>query len=255
MCHKIEQKFQTKEMFFWSATLSPADLQNAIIMLTDSSIKHWREVDFSGCYIQDYGIQTLHRGLQNSKVTIKNFWLNYNNLSSASDSSLYGIIYSCRVKFLSIGNNNTVGETEKFTTTLLSDPLNELERLSMSGNKYSSTKWAVQLFTFLMDNKSLKVLELANTNITDDMCGTIIGTLQVNSTLQELNLSCNPITGKASQLIIDSLKDNQALQLLTIPNYSECTNNNIYALQEVVNKNRSSRQCEANLKILMKMCE
>ena len=123
ICQTIEQKFLTREMFFWSKTLSPNDLQNVITMLTDSSIRNWKEVDLDGCYIQDYGIQLLHRGLQNSGVTIEQLWLSYNNLSSSSDSLLCDIICSCKVKSLSIGHNKTVGETDQFITTILSHPL------------------------------------------------------------------------------------------------------------------------------------
>ena len=249
MCQTIEQKFLTKEIFFWNTTLSPNDLQNVITMLTGSSIKCWREVDLGGCYVQDYGMQLLHRGLRNTGVTIEQLWLSYNNLSLVSDSSLCEIICTCKVKSLAIEKNKTVGETEQFITTVLSHPSSRVEVLYMTGNKYSSNRWAVQLFTLLVDNKSLRVLNLAKTNIADDVCNVIIRALQVNNTLTDLIMWYNPITAEVSQLIVDAIKDNNALQLLAIPKYSETINEKIYSLQEAVNKHRTNRNCSVKLKV------
>jgi len=59
----------------------------------------------------------------------------------------------------------------------------------------------------------------------------------------------NPIAAEASQLIVDAIKDNNALQLLTLPKYSEIINKKIYSLQEAVNKHRTNRNCSVKLKV------
>jgi len=247
MCSIIEQKFSGRIISLMCSTLSPNDLQNVTTMLTRSSIKHWKGLFLLDCHIQDFGLQLLHQGLHNSGVTIEHLLLDNNYLSSSSDSILSDIIYSCEVQSLGIDNNNAVGETEKFITTVLSLP--SLKRLYMNRNKYSSNKWAKWLFTSLMHNKSLEVLEVAGTSISDDVCNVIVRALQVNDSLRELSLENNWITGEASILLVESLQNNNALHLLKLPKYSDNINKAIISLQEAVNKHRTNRQCNVQLEI------
>ena len=249
MCSIIEQKTSGRIISLMCCTLSPNDLQNVTIMLTKSSIKHWKGLFLLDCHIQDYGMQLLHQGLHNSGVTIEHLLLDNNYLSSSSDSILSDIIYSCKVQSLGIDNNNAVGETEQFITTVLSHPSSRLKRLYMNRNKYSSTKWAIQLFTSMMYNKSLEVLEVAGTSISDDVCNVIVKALQVNDSLRELSLESNWITGEASILLVESLQNNNALNLLKLPKYSDNINKAIISLQEAVNKQRTSRKCNVKLEI------
>ena len=127
------------------------------------------------------------------------------------DNYLSDIIITCKVKVLNISYNKTVGETPHFFTTILTDPSSVIEILVMFNNNYSSTSWAIELFSSLRKNKTLEVLEIWCNNISDDVCGVMCGALRVNNTLRVLDMSHNPITGQATQLILDALKDNNTL--------------------------------------------
>jgi len=69
-------------------------------------------------------------------------------------------------------------------------------------NEYSTTKWAIELFSSLKENTTLKLLDISDANISDDVCDTICEVLTVNKTLKDLWMHDNPITGQASQLIL-----------------------------------------------------
>jgi len=100
-----------------------------------------------------------------------------------------------------------------------------------------------------MDNKSLKVLDLSDTNITDDTCGLIIKALKLNTILKELDLCDNQITKRASMLIVGAVKDNSSLELLILPMYCDEVNKAIILLEEAVNKRRTSKKCNVKLKV------
>ncbi|XP_065903987.1 ribonuclease inhibitor-like [Dysidea avara] len=246
MCHTIEKTFSDGVIKF-PVPLSPSDLLDVTTMLTCSSIKQWKMLEFGNCHIQDNGVRLLHRSLMNSGVSIHELRLYNNDLTSSSDSFLSDIVISCKVKVLNVGFSKAVGESKHFM--LLSKPSTALEVLYMYDNEYSSAKWAEQLFTSLMTNKSLKKLWVDNNNITDEICVFITKALLVNNTLNELYMGNNRITGEAAQELIKALKENNALQVLRLPKYPENITKVITDLQEVVNENRKEHGCDKKLEI------
>jgi len=235
MCLAIEKMFSDEEIYLWGITLSRSDLGAVTTMLTCSSIKQWKELELSSCCIQDHGIQLLHHSLMYSGVTIEELRLGNNGLSSFADNGLCDIVISCEVKALEISYNKTVGETNEFFSRILMHPSSRIEILYMIGNSYSSSV-AVQLFTSLKDNTTLKRLVVMDNEITDEACSSICAALQVNNTLWLLNIWGNPITEKSLQLIVNSLHSNNSLELLWLPKYNEIYTT-ITLLQKVVNKN------------------
>ena len=246
MCRAIEDTFSDQKIKF-PLPLSPNDLLDVTTMLTCSSIKQWRMLEFGNCRIQDFGVQLLHRSLINGGIIIYELRLYNNDISSSSDGFLTDIALNCKVKTLSIGQNKAVGESEHFM--VLSKPSTELEVLHMDGNNYSSAKWAEQIFALLMTNKSLKKLWIDNNNINDEMSILVTKALQVNKTLCELYMGNNPITGEAAQNLIKSLSDNNTLQVLRLPKYPESVTEVITELEDFVNANRKEKSCEEKLKI------
>ena len=247
VCRTIERKFSDGIINFSYTTLSTNDIENISIFLTCSSIKQWKRLYLSGCYIRDVGLRILHRILQ-SPITIEELWLNINDLSSSSDGCIADIVIKCRVKELGIGYNTTIGKTEEFFPTILSSP--SLERLDIY-NIILSSRVAIMIFTLMKEKKTkLKKLSMANNDITDDACDIIAETLQVNSTLEDLNIHGNKISKEALQLILNSLRDNNTLTELFVPrNYSDSDKKQVLALQDIVNEERKYRGCQAKLKV------
>ena len=247
VCRTIERKFSNGIINFFT-TLSTNDIENIAIFLTCSNIKQWKELWLEGCNIRDAGVRILHRILQSSTITIEGLWLFSNDLSSSSDGCLSDIVINCRVRWLIISNNKSIGQTEEFFPTILSSP--SLEALGIDDINLSS-RAAIMIFTALKEKKTkLKRLVMDDNDVTDDACDVIAETLQVNSTLEYLSIHGNKISKEALQLIVMSLRLNNTLTELLVPsNYSEGDNKQILALRDIVNEERKRRGCQAKLNV------
>jgi len=249
ICHTIEGRFTNKEINLQGTTLSPYNIEDLASLLTCSSCGNWKKINLYNCYIQDYGLRLLHCSLHHSAVTIQELWLLSNNLSSSSDIFLSDIIITCKVRVLSISENKGVGETRHFLTMILTDPSSVIEGLGMYSNNFSSTKWAIHLFSLLRENKTVNKLSIWDNNMSDDACDAVCEALSSNNTLKILDISVNPITGQASQLILDALKLNSTLEKLFLPKYSEDITEEITLRKQIVNEKRNSQGCNIKLQI------
>ena len=249
VCRTIERKFSNGIINFpFTTLLSTNDIENIAIFVTCSNIKQWEKLWLGGCNIRDAGLQILHRILQSSTITIEDLWLRDNDISSSSDGCLSDIVINCRVRVLYISHNKTIGQTEEFFPTILSSP--SLEILHIVDINLSS-RAAIMIFTALKEKKTkLKVLGMADNDVTDDACDVIAETLQINSTLEYLNIHGNKISKEALQFIVMSLRQNNTLTELLVPsNYSEGDNKQILALRDIVNEERKRRGCQAKLNV------
>ena len=250
MCRSIENtetlNFSSKILSLSNITLSPSDVECTTVFLTCSSHKKWEMLKLQECYIQDYGVNILHRGLTSCDVTITVLRLDYNGLTESSSSAISDITISCRVKWLVLCDNQTVGEDERLYS-IISDPSSMLEVLYMYSIKLSSNA-AIKLFTALSDGKKLRILWIYDNDITDEACDAIIMAMTKSTSLVFLSMSGNPISGECSQLIVQALQHNNTLQELFLPSgYSEDVKEKIRLLAEEVNKKRKSRQCQVKL--------
>ena len=248
VCRTIERKFSDGITDLYRTTLSTNDIENIAIFLTCSNIKQWKILDLGFCNIRDADLRILHRLLHSSTITIEVLQLHSNDLSSSSDGCLSDIVINCRVRVLSIGYNKTIGQTEEFFPTILSSP--SLETLYIANINLSS-RAAIMIFTALKEKKTkLKKLLMADNDVTADARDVLAETLQVNSTLEELNIHGNTISKEALRLILNSLRHNNTLTELLVPsNYSEGDNKQILALRDIVNDERKRRGCQAKLNV------
>ena len=248
VCRTIERKFSNGIIHFFDTTLSTNDVVNIGTLLSCSNIKEWKHLDLGPCHIQDAGARILHRILKSSNITIEQLALYNNDLSSSSDGCLADIVINCGVKLLSISYNKTIGQTEEFFPTILSSP--SLEILHIDDINLSS-RAAIMIFTLLKEKKTkLNVLYMANNDVTDVACDVIAETLQVNSTLEWLNIHGNEISKEALQLILNSLRHNNTLTFLGLPEeHSEDDKKQILALGDIVNEERKRRGCQAELNV------
>ena len=250
MCRSIENaetlNFSSKILSLSRITLSPSDVECMTVFLTCSSHKEWKELYLWRCYIQDYGVNILHRGLTSCDVTITSLWLRNNGLTKSSSSAISDITISCRVKELDISYNDTVGEDERLYS-IISDPSSMLEELYMYSTSLSSNA-AIKLFTALSEGKKLTVLAINYNDITDEACDAIIMAMKKNTSLIQLKMYGNRISEECSQLIVQALQHNNTLQELFLPySYSEDVEKRIRLSAEEVNRKRESCQCSVKL--------
>ena len=249
ICKTIERSvtFSDKEINLSGNSLTASDVECVTVFLTSSFHKEWVGLDLSGCYIQDHGLHILHRGLLHCRKIIDQLELRYNGLTTQSSSLISDIVVTCEVKKLRIAKD-TIGENEQLYS-ILSNPSTMLEELNMMNTKLSS-RAAIALFTALKDNNKLKVLYIAYNAITDDACAAITTALERNSCLVTLLMYKNPLTGEAIVNIVNGLKVNNTLEHLWLPKCPENIEKTISSLQEVINKNRESRGCQVESRIV-----
>ena len=249
VCRTIQRKFSNGIIYFSHTTLSTNDIENISTFLTCCSIKQWKELNLEYCHIQDAELHIIHRIITPSSITIEMLWLYGNNLSFSSDRCLTDIVITCGVKVLNISINKTIGQTEEFFPAILSSPSSMIEKLYIHGINIS-TRAAIMIFTLLKEKKTkLKKLGMADSDITNDVCDIIAETLQVNSTLEYLDICGNKISKEASKLILNSLRQNNTLKELNLPYYSEDDKKQIFILQDIVNKERKHRGCQVKLNV------
>ena len=253
VCRTIERKFSDGTIFFPLTALSTNDIENIATLLSCSSIKQWKGLYLMACHIRDAGLHIIHRTITSSlasSITIEKLWLHSNNLSSSSDGCLVDIVITCGVKWLAISKNKTIGQTEEFFPTILSPSSSMIETLDIAGIQLSNTA-AILIFTLLQEKKTkLKWLCMFDNDVTDDACDVISETLQVNSTLENLNIHGNEISKEAILLIINSLRHNNTLTQLNIPSdYSEGDKKQILQLRDIVNEERKRHGCQAKLNV------
>ena len=246
VCRTIERKFSDGIIAFFHTTLSTNAVENIATLISCSSIKQWKKLSLVGCHIRDAGLHIIHRTITSS-ITIEQLCLNINDLSSSSDGCLADIVITCGVKVLGISYNETIGQTEEFFPTILSPSSSMIETLYINYINLSS-RAAITIFTLLKEKTRLKMLSMANNDITDDACDIIAESLQVNSTLEELRIYGNKISKEAVRLILNSLRHNNTLtQLSILSGYSKDDEKQMLQLGDIVNEERKHRGCQAKL--------
>ena len=252
MCRTIKNTttLAVNSINFSNIRLSLDDLECLTLLLTNSSNKEWEKLFLQGCFIQDYGVHMLQRGLTSGHITIRKLSLSFNDLTESSSFAISDLIISCSVSVLWIKGNEIIGRDEKLYH-IISDPASVLEELYMSYTKLS-TSGAVELFTALSKSKKLKVLWINGNDITDDACDAIVMAIKTNTSLLELWMSHNPIRGECANLIVKSLQRNNILQQLVLPYYFyECVKERIRSSAEEVNKKRETCASQQKLEVIL----
>ena len=253
-CASIENAriFDSEEVDLHFTTLSPNDVEYIAVFLAHSVHKEWKELNLTSCYIQDHGVQILHRGLTSCDVTITKLGLSWNGLTALSSSAISDLTISCKIKVLRINGNESVCEDDRLYA-ILSDPSSKLEKLYMTSTNLSCST-TIKLFTAVGESKKLKVLGVTSNKITGEACDAIIVALKKNTSLAELWINNNPIREDKAQLIIKALQENNTLEWLQLPYYPSGVRERIGSLAEEVNNKRKSHECQVKLEIYSGKC-
>ena len=239
-----------QEVSITNIKLSPSDVECITVFLTCSSQKKWSTLSLIGGYIQDHGIQILHRGLRNCNITVNHLYLNSNGLTKLSSSVISDITIRCGVEKLWISNNKMGGD-DVWSWSMITDSSSKLVEMDVRNNKVSSIE-AIKLFTALSGSKKLRTLDVSVNNISNETCDAIIMAMKKNTSLEVLKIVYNPISKKNAQLIVQALQHNNTLQKLYLNDYSEdAIKKSIRLSIQEVNKIRKNR---VKLKIALVAC-
>ena len=238
--------FKHDDIILNGIRLSPSDLECVALFIISTFRKQWSKINLDSCYIQNHGMYIMHHVLNDRGVTITKLCLEGNGLTEYSFSFISDIVINYKVKELWIGDNDSIGENNQFYS-MLNQPSSRLEILSLRYTWFSSTA-AINLFTILQENNTLKILSVSNNNITNTACDAIISAMRVNSSLIRLTMVGNPIDGKLLIKIVDeALIVNNTLEVLWLSPYSHDVQKQIRSAVEDVNLKRESGGCHVEL--------
>ena len=177
-----------------------------------SNLYYNSEVKFlnvSHSCISDDGVAAISEWLKNNN-TIEKLDISYNTVDVKGSRQIGAIIQA----------NETLQELDISHcdipvdgTTVISNSLKKnttLKNLHMSHNKVEAKRIA----EVLQVNTSLQKLNISCCNITD--VGAIIDSLQANCRLNELNMSLNKITADGAEKIAELIQINKTLQILDV---------------------------------------
>ena len=241
--------FNSKVISLRFNALSSSDMECLGLFLCSSTIKQWRSLNLTSCYIQDYDIRTLHHAIvgTSSPTMINAIDLPANFITSSSDSCISDLVIKCSVRSLGVSGNKSLGETLQFYT-MISHPLSKLEHLWLAGNRLT-TMSATFLFKSLRQPNQIKWLVITDNLIDDDICNEVVATLQINKTLTRLLMSSNPISSDGANKIINSLFFNDVLSVLWLPGYPDDVINAMETKEENINENRRRDEDHIELNI------
>ena len=187
------------------------------MFLTCSSHKEWNLLDLDNCYIQDHGVQILHRELTSCNLTIRELDLHHNSLTKSCSPAIIGIIISCRVKELRTDFN--IFDSEKFNS-IISDPSFTLEGFYCRTTTSLPSSGVIKLFTALSETtcKLRKLFIGYVSRFPDKVCNAIIMAMKTNTSLNILCMAgYSKVSERHAQLIIKALQHNNTLKQLYLP--------------------------------------
>ena len=224
--------------------LTAYDVECIALFVMSSFNKEWFKLCLDSCYLLDHGVHFLH-GI--SGVTVTSLNLDNNGLTSASSTIVRDITTNCKVEWLSIAGNSTIGE-DSLLYSILSSPSSMLKELYMQRTNLSSNA-AKCLFSALQHTQTkLQVLNVMSNNIDDDATNEIANTIKINTSLTTLKLQRNPISKESAFGILQALQVNNTLQVIGLPKYSKEIERDIESLKAKINQIRSYLKYPVKLK-------
>ena len=218
------------------------------LFLTSSSRKQWTWLYLHHCYIQDRGVHIIHKYINLRDISITRLWLTNSGLTSSSSKIISDIVLSCKVEWLDISGNHTIGENAELYTmlTVASSLLTKLCMIDISLSSFA----ARTLFTVVKDTNKLKWLNISsNTYITAEVVDELITALTTNRSLVTLIMTNTYTSGEAILTILEGLKSNSTLQVLWLPAYNPAVTSRIGTIKQEINIIRKSQGIPNKLRI------
>ena len=175
--------------------------------------------------------------IKNNK-TIEILGLNGNNLQSSISMVLQALQENSCLRILNLNNNNITGDNVASDIAAAIKSNFCLEQLGLGNNDLKSS--AILIFQALSEIKTLKILDLQDNNLTDDVAEILAEVITENASLSGLNLAHNNFQSSAI-VILNALKGTSKLKALDL-SYNNMTGKIADDLSEVIKCNTSLTQ-------------
>eukprot|EP00347_Sterkiella_histriomuscorum_P005610 403355936 len=202
-----------------------------------------KQINIKSFYVRDAYIEAFTQGI-NASCMIEE--INFNNIGLTTNRAIKLItnINKQRIKTLDLSHNPLL--TKEFYHILseyLDDPITELRRLVLEGNKMGDYNLEI-LTKVLCDNNKVSYLNLSKNEITNLGADFICKMLYYNTSINVLFLHWNRILPKGGQALAKTISSHKTLQILDLS-----FNNIGSGINTIHNQFENPKLAELNAKI------
>ena len=205
----ISDMFKDGKVILRAEKLLPHHISSLMTFMSNSFMQ-WKTLELKHCKITDVGMSVLEQFISEKLSTLE-----YVDLSD-NESSPWGV-YCAIIRYCSVSSLTLCGDHG------IEDYINEIkEGLQMNTILISLTlcnvtnNGAITIAEAIQVNTTLQKLNISNNSISDDGAAAIIYSLQFNNSLQELKMSRNKITSEGVKKISEVIQVNTTLKHLDL---------------------------------------
>ena len=206
----ISSMFKDGKVAFSKVKLLPHNITSLMSFICTKQSIQWKSLELQQCKIGDTGMSVLQQFISDTTSTLEHvdFSKNY-----SSPWGVYcAIIRHCSVNSLTLCGDDGIGqyvnelkEVLQMNTTLISMKLSNI-----------NNNGAVNIAKAIQMNTTLQTLDMSSNEISDDGVIAISDYLKRNSSLEKINLSKNRITNEGAKMIAEALQLNTTLKQLDL---------------------------------------
>ena len=208
----ISSLFKDGKVIFSKVQLLPHNVTSLMSFICTKQSIQWKTLELQQCEIGDIGMSVLWQFISENTSTLE-----YVDLSN-NDSSPWGV-YCAIIRHCSVNSLTLCGDhgIENYASEIK-------ERLQMNTKLLSLTlcnignNGAITLAEAIQVNTTLQKINISDNSISDDGATAIINSIKFNTSnsLQELNISQNNITNDGIKVLAEVIEINSTLQNINI---------------------------------------
>ena len=209
----ISSMFKVGKVIFSNVKLFPHNVTSLMSFMSTKQSVQWKSLELQRCKIGDIGMSVLQQFISENTSTLEYADLSHN------DSSPWGV-YSAIIRNCSVNSLTLCGDDG------IEDYVNAVKEALQTNTKLVSLTLCdiidhgvISIAEVIQVNTTLQKLDISFNTITDDGVAAISDGLKNNNSLQELNISGNNITSEGAKKIGEAIHINKTLHTLHVRQY------------------------------------
>ena len=206
----ISSLFKDGKVVFSHVKLLPHNITSLMSFICTKQSIQWKSLELQQCKIGDIGMNVLQQFISDTTSTLEHVDLSDNN---SSPWGVYcAIIRHCNVNSLTLCGGDGI---DKY--------INELKEVLRTSTKLISLKLcninddgAVNIAEVIQMNTTIQTLDMSSNKISDDGAIAITDGLESNISLKQLIISKNDITSEGAKYIAEAIQVNTTLEKLDL---------------------------------------
>ena len=206
----ISSMFKDGKVIFSKVKLLPHNVTSLMSFISTKQSVQWKSLELQRCKIADIGMSVLQQFISENTSTLEYVDLSHNQ------SSPWGV-YSAIIRNCSANSLTLCGDDG------IEDYVNEIKEALQTNTKLISltlcdiiSRGVISIAEAIQVNTTLQNLDISSNNISDAGTAAISDNLKRNNSLVKLNMSRNKITGERVKMIVEALQVNTTLKQLNL---------------------------------------